>query len=99
MDLVLDQFGAEHKKASEDAAGSKVDDRAVLGNVMALAEGQTDAVPAQNSFPIPGGFSGGHLQLLGLWQWFAPNPPNDPPSPAIGARRPLPARRAPSGPA
>src|SRR5215471_16920289 len=26
------EFGAEHKKASEDAAGSKVDDRAVLGN-------------------------------------------------------------------
>ena len=32
MDLVIDQLGAEHKKASEDAVGSKVDDRAVLGN-------------------------------------------------------------------
>jgi hypothetical protein len=32
MDLVIDQLRAEHKKASEDAAGSKVDDRAVLGN-------------------------------------------------------------------
>ena len=32
MDLVIDQLGAEHKKASEDPAGSKVDDRAVLGN-------------------------------------------------------------------
>src|SRR6266436_5307122 len=32
MDLVIDQLGAEHKKASEDPAGSKVDDRAVLGH-------------------------------------------------------------------
>jgi len=32
MDLGIDQLSAEHKKASEDAAGSKVDDRAVLGN-------------------------------------------------------------------
>ena len=95
MDLVLDQFGAEHKKASEDAAGSKVDDRAVLGNVMALAEGQTDAVPAQNSFPIPGGFSGGHLQLLALSQWFAPNLHDDPQSPAIGARYRLASRMEP----
>ena len=29
---LLDQLGAEHKKASEDATGSKVDDRAVLGH-------------------------------------------------------------------
>ena len=29
---MIDQLGAEHKKASQDAAGSKVDDRAVLGN-------------------------------------------------------------------
>ena len=32
MDLVIYQPGAKHKKASEDPAGSKVDDRAVLGH-------------------------------------------------------------------
>ena len=40
MDLVIDQFGAEHKKASEDPAGSKVDDRAVLGHESASGDGR-----------------------------------------------------------
>jgi phosphatidylserine/phosphatidylglycerophosphate/cardiolipin synthase-like enzyme len=63
--------------------------------VMALVEGQTDAVPAHNSFPITGGFSGGHLQLLALSQWFAPNLHDDPQSPAIGARYRLASRMEP----
>jgi phosphatidylserine/phosphatidylglycerophosphate/cardiolipin synthase-like enzyme len=63
--------------------------------VMALAERPTDAVPGQNGFPLPGGFGGGHLQLLALSQWFAPNLHEDPQSPAIGARYRLASRMEP----
>jgi phosphatidylserine/phosphatidylglycerophosphate/cardiolipin synthase-like enzyme len=63
--------------------------------VMALIEGTSDAVPAQNSFPIPPNFTGGHLQLLPLSQWFAPNLHPDPQSTAIGARYRLNSRMEP----
>ena len=63
--------------------------------VMALVEGQADVVPAQNSFPIPAGFTGGHLQLLALSQWFAPNFHSDPQSTTMGARYRLNSRMEP----
>jgi phosphatidylserine/phosphatidylglycerophosphate/cardiolipin synthase-like enzyme len=63
--------------------------------VMALAERQTDVVPAQNSFPLPAGFTGGHLQLLPLSQWFAPNIHEHPDSTDIGARYRIASRMEP----
>ena len=63
--------------------------------VMALVDAQADAVPGRNSFPLPSGFSGGHLQLLALSEWYAPNLHDDPESSALGARYRLHSRMEP----
>jgi len=54
--------------------------------MMTLVDKPTDAVAGENSFVLPSGFVGGHLQLLALAEWFAPYLHNNPLSPDPGAR-------------
>ncbi len=63
--------------------------------VMALIDAPQDTTPGQNAFPVPSGFVGGHLQLLQLADWFAPNLETEPTSPNVGARYRLNSRMEP----
>ena len=63
--------------------------------VLALLEANADTVPGQNGLVLPPDFAGGHVQLLDLADWYAPNLHDDPWGDAIGARYRLGSRMQP----
>lgn len=54
--------------------------------VMALLDTATTNLPGANRLDLPAGLDGGHVQLMGLADWFAPYLHEDPESDRPGAR-------------